>query len=185
MRKNFGKKTWFYPMPVLIVGSYDEQGNADAMNAAWGGVYDANQIMISLSAGHKTTKNIKAKGEFTVSFADAANVVAADYVGMESANDVPNKLEKAGWHAEKSGTVDAPIIKELPLALECKLVKFNEDGNVIGEIVGISADESILGADGEVDPKLFKALGLDPVSNEYRVMGEAVGHAFKDGAKLK
>ena len=96
MRKNFGQKTWFYPLPVLIVGSYDEQGNADAMNAAWGGVYDTNQIVMSLSPGHKTTKNIKAKGEFTVSFADAANVVAADYVGMESANNVPNKLEKAG-----------------------------------------------------------------------------------------
>lgn len=185
MRKNFGPKTWFYPLPVLIVGSYDEQGNADAMNAAWGGVYDNNQIVMSLSPGHKTTKNIRAKGEFTVSFADAANVVAADYVGMESANSVPNKLEKAGWHAVKSERVDAPIIEELPLALECKLVKFNEDGKTVGEIVGISVDENILGADGEVDPALFKALGLDPVSNEYRVMGEAVGHAFKDGAKLK
>ena len=166
MRKNFGQKTWFYPLPVLIVGSYDEQGNADAMNAAWGGVYDTNQIVMSLSPGHKTTKNIKAKGEFTVSFADAANVVAADYVGMESANNVPNKLEKAGWHAVKSEKVDAPIIEELPLALECRLVKFNEDGKVIGEIVGVSADESNLGEDGEVDEGLFKVLGLDPESND-------------------
>ena len=95
MRKNFGQNTWFYPLPVLIVDSYDENGKADAMNAAWGGIYDRNHVILCLSAGHKTTQNIKAKAAFTVSFADAAHVVEADYVGLVSENDVPDKLERA------------------------------------------------------------------------------------------
>ena len=120
MRKNFGVKPWFYPMPVLIIGSYDENGKPDAMNAAWGGLYEANMVELCLSAGHKTTKNIKAKGAFTVSFADAAHVSACDYVGMDSANDVPDKMEKSGFTVTKSEFVDAPVINELPLTLECK-----------------------------------------------------------------
>ncbi len=184
MRKNFGKKTWFYPLPVLIVGTYDENGKPDAMNAAWGGIYDSNQVVLCLSEGHKTTKNIKIKGAFTVSFADAAHVVEADYVGIVSANDTDNKMEKAGFNTIKSEYVDAPIINELPLALECKLVKVNEDGNIIGEIVNVSADESILNNDGNIDPAKLQAIAFDPVQNTYIKLGEKVGNAFKDGAQL-
>lgn len=184
MRKDFGKKTWFYPLPVLIVGTYDENGKPDAMNAAWGGIYDSNQVVLCLSVGHKTTKNIKIKGAFTVSFADAAHVVEADYVGIVSANDTDNKMEKAGFNTIKSEYVDAPIINELPLALECKLVKVNEDGNIIGEIVNVSADESILNNDGNIDPAKLQAIAFDPVQNTYIKLGEKVGNAFKDGAQL-
>lgn len=185
MRKNFGQNTWFYPLPVLIIGSYDENGKADAMNAAWGGIYDANHVVLSLSEGHKTTKNIKAKGAFTVSFADAAHVVEADYVGMVSANTVADKLEKAGFHTTKSEYVDAPVIGELPMALECRLVKVNEDGNIIGEIVNISADESVLTENGTIDPQKLQVISFDPVQNAYLKLGEKVGNAFKDGAALK
>lgn len=185
MRKDFGKKTWFYPLPVLIVGSYDEDGKADAMNAAWGGIYDRDHVILCLSAGHKITKNIRAKGAFTVSFADAAHVVEADYVGLVSANDEPGKLEKAGFHAAPSLHVDAPIIDELPMTLECRLVKFNEDGNIIGEIVNVSADEKILDADGVIDPAKLEAISFDPVHNAYLKLGEKVGNAFRDGGKLK
>lgn len=185
MRKNFGQNTWFYPLPVLIIGSYDENGQADAMNAAWGGIYERNHVILSLSAGHKTTQNIKSKGAFTVSFADAAHVIAADYVGLVSANNVENKLEKAGFHTTRSPFVDAPIIDELPMTLECRLVKVNEDGNLIGEIVNISAEESILGEDGEIDPGKLQAISFDPVHNTYLKLGEKVGNAFKDGAALK
>lgn len=184
MRKNFGANTWMYPMPVLIVGTYDEAEKADAMNAAWGGIYDTNQVMLCLGE-HKTTANIRTKGAFTVSFADAAHVVPADYVGIVSANNTPDKMEKAGFHTTKSEFVDAPIIDELPMTLECKLVKFNEDGIVIGEIVNVSADESILGADGKVDPAKLQAISFDPVGNTYLVLGEKVGNAFLDGNKLK
>lgn len=185
MRKNFGTKPWFYPLPVLIIGTYDEEGNADAMNAAWGGLYDANMVELCLSAGHKTTKNIRAKGAFTISFADALHVAACDYVGIVSANDTPDKLKKAGFTTEKSAFVDAPIIRELPMALECKLVKITEDGNIIGEIVNVNAEESILGEDGLIDASKMRAIAFDPVHNGYLVLGEKVGNAFSDGNALK
>lgn len=185
MRKDFGAKTWMYPLPVLIIGTYDEEGNADAMNAAWGGIYDTNQVVLCLSAGHKTTKNIHTKKAFTVSFADEAHVAACDYVGIVSANKEPEKLKKAGFTVTKSAHVDAPVINELPVTLECRLVKLSEDGNVIGEIVNVSADESVLGENGSIDPAKLRPIAFDPVNNGYLVLGERVGNAFSDGAKLK
>lgn len=185
MRKNFGVNSWFYPLPVLIVGSYDENGAADAMNAAWGGLYDADKVELCLSADHKTTKNIKKNGAFTVSFADAAHVAECDYVGIVSANDTPDKMKKAGFSVEKSGFVNAPIIKELPLTLECELIKINEDGNVIGKIVNISADETILDAEGKIDVMKLRPITYEPVKHGYHVLGEKVGNAFGDGKKLK
>lgn len=184
MRKNFGVKPWVYPQPVLIIGTYDENGKPDAMNAAWGGQYDNNKVMLCLGA-HKTTDNIRLKKAFTVSFATASTVVASDYVGIVSANNVPDKMEKAGFTTVRSEFVDAPVINELPLTLECRLEKFNEDGNVIGEIVNISADESILDENGNVDAKKLDAIIFDPTSAVYLRPGDKVGNAFKDGAKLK
>ena len=185
MRKNFGAKPWFYPLPVLMIGTYDEDGTPDAMNAAWGGLYDADKIVLCLSEGHKTTTNIKMKGAFTVSFADAVHVTEADYVGMESANQVKDKLAKAGLHTLKSEYVDAPIIDEFPLTLECRLLKMTEDGNIIGQIVNVSADERIIGEDGKIDASLLQAISFDPVHNVNLKLGEKVGNAFQDGAKLK
>lgn len=185
MRKNFGKKTWFYPLPVLIIGSYDENGKADAMNAAWGGIYDSDKVVLCLSENHKTTQNIKKRGAFTVSFADTAHVVEADYVGLVSANEVEDKLERAGFHTTKSEFVDAPLIDELPMTLECKLIKVNEDGNIIGEIVNVNADDSVLGEDGRIDATKLQAISYDPVHNTYVKMGEKVGNAFSDGANLE
>lgn len=185
MRKNFGKKTWFYPLPVLIIGSYDENGKADAMNAAWGGIYDSDKVVLCLSENHKTTQNIKKRGAFTVSFADTAHVVEADYVGLVSTNEVEDKLERAGFHTTKSEFVDAPLIDELPMMLECKLIKVNEDGNIIGEIVNVNADDSVLGEDGMIDATKLQAISYDPVHNTYVKMGEKVGNAFSDGANLE
>ena len=183
MRKNFGAKPWVYPQPVLMIGTYDESGKPNLMNAAWGGQYDANQVMLCLSR-HKTTDNIRATGAFTVSFATASTVVPCDYVGIVSANQEPKKMEKAGFTTVKSEFVNAPIINELPLTLECKFLKINEDGNVIGEIVNVSADENIL-TDGNVDYKKLDAIIFDPAAAAYIRLGEKVGNAFKDGAKLK
>lgn len=185
MRKNFGAKTWLYPMPVLIVGTYDENGTPDAMNAAWGGIYDTNQVMVCLADDHKTTENIRKTGAFTVSFATARTVVPCDYVGIVSANKVPDKFEKAGFHAQKSAYVNAPIIRELPMTLECKLVKFNEDGICVGEIVNVSADESILDENGVIDAKKLDPIIYDGVTHAYLRLGEKVGRAFSDGKKLK
>lgn len=185
MRKNFGVKPWFYPLPVLIVGSYDENGQADAMNAAWGGLYDANLVELCLSSGHKTTKNIKATEAFTVSFADAKNVAKCDYVGIVSANNTPDKMEKAGFTVTKSSFVNAPIIEELPMTLECRLKKVTEEGNIIGEIVNISVDDSIFDENGQIDVDKLQPIAFDPVKNDYRVIGEKVGNAFEDGNKME
>ncbi len=185
MRKNFGPKTWMYPLPVLIVGTYDENGNPNAMNAAWGGIYDTNQVMLCLSEGHKTYKNINAKGAFTVSMATADHVVACDYVGIESGNKLENKFEKAGFTATKSEFVDAPIINELPMTIECKLQGETTEGILIGQIVNISADESILDAEGKISPELLKPITYDSVHHVYRTLGEIVGNAFQDGNALK
>ena len=185
MRKNFGAESWIYPMPVLIVGSYDENGAPNAMNAAWGGIYDTNQIMICLAHEHKTTENIKKTGAFTVSFATVRTVAPCDYVGIVSANDEPDKFAKAGFHAVKSEFVNAPVISELPMTLECRLIKFNEDGICVGEIVNISADESVLDEKGNVDARKLDPIIYDCVTNAYWSFGEKVGQAFEDGSKIQ
>lgn len=181
-RTNFGAKPQMYPMPVLIIGTYDENGVPNAMNAAWGIITDSNEISISMSE-HKTTKNIEITKAFTVSMATEEMVVACDYVGIESADKVPDKFEKAGFHAEKSEFVNAPIIKELPMTLECKFKSFI-DGILIGEIVNICADDSIL-TNGVIDPKKLKPITYDPVNHKYIGLGEIVGNAFSDGNKIK
>ena len=184
MRKNFGAKTWAYPMPVFIVGSYDAEGKPDAMNAAWGGIYDTNQIMVCLAEDHKTTDNIKVSGAFTVSFATENTVVPSDYVGIVSANDNADKLAIAGFHATKSEFVNAPLFDELPMAVECKLLKFNEDGICIGEVVNVSVEESILDENGRVNPKKLAPICYDSVNHNYLSLGDPVGKAFSDGKKL-
>ena len=181
-RVDFGAKPWVFPMPVLIVGTYDENGIPNAMNAAWGCITDMAEISISMSE-HKTTDNFAKTGAFTVAFATEDTVVACDYVGVESANKVPDKFEKAGFTAVKSKKVNAPIIQELPMSLECKVKSF-EDGILIGEIVNVNADESIL-TDGVIDYKKLKPITYDPVTHDYVALGTTVGKAFSDGMKLK
>jgi len=181
-RVDFGAKPWVFPMPVLIVGTYDENGVPNAMNAAWGCITDMAEISISMSE-HKTTENFTKTGAFTVAFATEDTVVACDYVGVESASKVPNKFEKAGFTAVKSEKVNAPIIQELPMSLECKVKSF-EDGILIGEIVNVNADENIL-TDGVIDYKKLKPITYDPVTHDYVALGAAVGKAFSDGMKLK
>ena len=172
-------------MPVLMIGTYDENGIPNVMNAAWGGMYDTNQIMLCISHSHKTAENIKKTGAFTVSFATAKTVAPCDYVGMVSANDVPDKLARAGFNTQKSEFVNAPVIAELPMTLECKLLKFNEDGICVGDIVNVSADESILDENGRIDAKLLDPIIYDGVTHAYWGFGEKVGQAFSDGKAIK
>lgn len=186
MRKSFGPKTWLYPMPVFMIASYDENGVPDAMNAAWGGTSDENQISMCLSAEHKTVKNILARKAFTVSMADADHVTACDYLGIVSANKVPDKLARCGLHVTKSELVDAPIIDELPMTIECRLVSYDPStGCMIGEIVNVSADERVLSENGKIDPAKLRPITFDPVNNAYLTLGEKVGNAFKDGLSIQ
>ena len=187
MRKDLGSKTLLFPMPVLIIGTYDENGEADAMNAAWGGIYDYNQITISLS-GHVTTDNIRKNKAFTVSLATKKTVEASDYVGLVSKAKEPKKLEKAGLHPFKSAKVNAPLFEEYPLTLECELISLDgemgEGGTLIGQIVNVSVDESIL-TDGKIDMKKFEPITFDTITAKYRVMGDELADAIKLGLKLK
>lgn len=181
-RVDFGAKPWMFPMPILIIGTYDENGVPNAMNAAWGMISDYHEISISL-AEHKTTENFMKTGAFTVSIATEDTVIASDYVGVASAYDNPEKFEKAGFHAVKSSRVNAPLIEELPMTLEC-LVKSFEDGILIGEIVNVCADESVI-TDGKIDLKKLKPIAYDPCNNTYVGLGDVVGKAFSDGLQLK
>ena len=181
-RINFGSKPLMYPQPVLIIATYDENDVPNAMNAAWGITTDFNEISISLSE-HKTTDNFAKTGAFTVSMATEDQVVGCDYVGIESGRKVPDKFEKAGFHATKSEFVNAPLIDELPLALECRVKSF-EDGILVGEIVNVSADESVV-TDGKVDLNKLRPIAFDPFNNAYMGLGEKVGNAFSDGKRIK
>lgn len=186
MRKNFGAKPWTYPQPVFIIATYGEDGTPDAMNAAWGGISDDTQLSICLGANHKTTANILARKAFTVSMATADQLVPCDYVGIASANTVPDKLAKTGWHITRSAFVDAPLIDELPMAVECRLVSYDpESCHLVGEIVNVSADESVLDEAGKIDPDKLQPILFDPIHNAYRKLGEKAGNAFRDGAALR
>ncbi len=186
MRKNLGAKPLVYPQPVLIIASYDENGTPDAMNAAWGGICGPAHISMALGERHKTVKNILARGAFTISMGDVEHMAACDYVGIVSANDVPDKLDRAGFHTTKSGFVDAPVIEELPMALECKLISYDEASScLVGEIVNVCADEKVLNSEGKIDLSRLRPITFDPMNAAYHIVGEKVGNAFQDGAALK
>lgn len=184
MRKDFGSKTWMYPLPVLIIGTYDEDGRANAMNAAWGGIHNDDTVCLCISRDHKTMKNLLKKKALTISFGTESMLKACDFVGIVSGNNVPEKLEKAGFSVSKSRFVDAPVINELPMCMECELIKV-EGENLVAKIVNVSADESVLGPDGLVDYKKIRPITYDPVHHDYVALGDVVGKAFCDGKILK
>lgn len=172
-------------MPVLIVAAYDADGRPNVMNAAWGGIFTDESIGICISEGHKTTKNILATRAFTVSMATVEQLKACDYVGIVSGNNVPDKFFRAGFTAVRSEVVNAPIIAELPMTLECEMVSYDEESNhLVGRIVNVSADESIL-TDGKIDYRKLRPVTYDPINHHYIELGEVVGNAFSDGKSLK
>ena len=187
MRKDFGPQSWLFPMPVLIIGTYDENGNPDAMNAAWGSIYDYNQVTVSLGS-HVTTDNIRKNKAFTISFATEETLQASDFVGIFSQKKEPDKIKKAGLTPVKSKFVNARLFEEYPLTIECELVSLDgamgEGGTLIGKIVNVSADEKIL-TQGKVDVEKLNAIAFDPFTNTYVLCNQIAGFAFKDGMKLK
>ncbi|MCC8094494.1 MAG: flavin reductase family protein [Tannerellaceae bacterium] len=186
MRKNFGAKPLSYPQPVFIIATYGEDGTPNAMNAAWGGISNMKEISICISAGHKTTANILSRKAFTVNMAEAGQVTACDYVGIVSGNKVTDKFAKVGFHAVRSAFVDAPLIEELSIAIECKLIDFNPESGILrGEIVNVSVDERVLDENGKVDVAKAMPIIFDPFNNDYLKVGEKVGNAFSDGKQLK
>jgi flavin reductase (DIM6/NTAB) family NADH-FMN oxidoreductase RutF len=184
MKKNFGGKNWMFPMPVLIVGTYGDDGTPDVMNAAWGGITLEDEITICIDTAHRTWANIAARKAFTVAFGTADTVASCDYLGLVSGNKTPDKVAKSGFTVAKSAFVDAPVVNELPLVLECTLVSMDEtDCNVVGKIVNCAVEESAL-TDGLPDAAKMKPLCYDACAHVYRVMGAVAGKAFSDGKKL-
>lgn len=186
MKTNHKPQSIIYPQPVLVIASYDKEGKADAMVAAWGGIYDTNQIGFMLDHHHQTTENIKESGAFTVSMATVDTMAASDYFGTVSEAKAAGKIEKVGYHAVKSEQVNAPVITEYPLTFECKVSKVTqvgEDFHFVGDIVNILADESIL-TDGKIDPKKLNPLTFDAVHGTYITLGDTVGKAWGEGRKF-
>lgn len=186
MRKNFGAKAMCYPMPVFIIGTYNADGTPNAMNAAWGGISEETEITICVDWAHKTAENLIARKAFTVSMATAKMLAACDYVGIVSGTKEPDKFARAGFHATKSEFVDAPLIDELPMALECEVISYDQETcRLVGRIVNVCADESVLGENGKVDVQKLQPITYDPMNHHYLVLGEKAGQAFHDGAVLK
>ena len=181
--KSLGVKTFICPQPVLILGTFDKDGVPNAMNAAWGGIYDYDKVVISL-ASHKTTDNFKVNKCFTLGIGDTKNVVACDYVGIVSGTKVKDKVNKAGWTYFKSELINAPVFNELPITLECEIDSFN-DGILIGKILNVLAQDEILGSDGLPDYSKFTPITYDPIHHNYIALGDVVGKAFSDGKKVK
>ena len=188
MKKNLGPKPFMYPLPVLIVGTYGEDGTPDAMNVAYGGILNAARLQINIGVRHKTSDNIKLKKEFTVGIADKKNLVPADYVGIASGHDTEDKIAKTGWTVFRSENVDAPMFSELPITLECRVEEINQYDQtlrIVAEIVNTIVDDAVLDQDGNVDADKLEAISYDPSTHAYRVLGAAVGQAFADGNNLK
>ena len=187
MRKNIKTTEAIFPMPVLMIATYNEDGSVDVMNAAWGTMLSRNQVILNLTQTHKTVKNIKARKSFTVSIADASHVKEADYFGVVSGNNTPNKFENTGLTATKSENVDAPIINEFPISFECEFIEYQDDEygcGVIGKVVNVTADEKVM--DGEnINISKVNAIAFDPYTHGYYKVTERVGEAFKDGMQLK
>ena len=184
MKKNIKTTEAIFPMPVLMIATYNDDGTVDVMNAAWGTMFERDQVILNLTESHKTVQNIRKRKAFTVSIANAKNVVAADYLGMVSGNDVPNKFENTGLTATKSERVDAPIINEFPICMECELLDGESNWGIVGKVINTSANEEVMNGDN-VDINLLEAISFDPYTHGYYKVTERVGNAFKDGLQLK
>ena len=186
--KNFGPKSWILPQPVLIIGTYDNDKNANAMNAAWAGQWDANEIVISMGA-HATTDNLNRCPDFTVAFATVDTMIASDFVGITSAKQDPQKIGRTGWRIIPSENIDAPIFQDFPMTLECrikqKIDESNEGYYIIAEIINVIADEKFLSEDGLPDIEKMNLIVYDPIHKGYIKLNKRIGNAFCDGKRLK
>lgn len=187
MFKDLGVKPYVFPMPVLMIATYGKDGKVDVMNMAWGGICDENRVALNISESHKTAENIKLRGAFTLSIADIDHIKEADYFGIASGNDTADKFERSGLHAFKSTRVDAPVVEEFPLTLECKALECQHTGTgfrVLGEIMNVLADRKILDENGEPDPTKLNAFVFDQFKGDYYAIGKKVGKAWDAGAEL-
>lgn len=185
--KDLGANPFAFPMPVLMIATYDDDGTVNVMNMAWGGICAENMIALNLDETHRTSANIEKRGAFTVSVADVPHLDESDYFGIVSGNDEKDKFARTGMHARRSANVDAPIVEEYPLTMECRVAEIQADSvcgyRVVGEIVNVVARDDVVGEDGKVDPLLLRAFAYDPYRSGYYAIGEKVGQAWESGAR--
>lgn len=187
MKKELAVNPYLFPMPVLMIATYGDDGKVDVMNMAWGGICAEDMVSLNISEDHKTSANIKKTNAFTLSIADVDHLEAADFFGIATGNKMEDKFERSGLTAVKSQKVNAPIIDEFPLTLECEVVEYKNEVygfHVIGRIVGVLAEAHVLNEKGKVDPKKLNAFVFDQFQNGYYAIGEKVGQAWNSGASL-
>ena len=187
MRTKLNITEGIFPMPVLMIATYNEDGSVNVMNAAWGTMQARDTVALSLTESHKTVQNIKTRGAFTISITDASHITEADYFGVESGNRIPDKFARSGLTATKAESVDAPVINEFPICLECEFIEYqsNKYGcGVIGKVVNVTADEKVM-EQGKINMSLVNAIAFDPYTHGYYKVTERVGEAFSDGLKFK
>ena len=184
MKKQIKTTEAIFPMPVLMIATYNDDNTVNVMNAAWGTMLERDEVILNLTESHKTVKNIRKRKAFTVSIANAKNVKVADYFGVVSGNNIENKFENSNLTTTKSENVDAPIINEFPICMECKLLEDESDWGIVGKVVSVSADEEVM-TDDQVDISKLEAIAFDPYTHGYYKVAERVGNAFKDGLELK
>ena len=187
MKKSLGANPYLFPMPVLMIATYDENNVVDVMNMAWGGICEIDMVALNIEKERKTEKNIELKGAFTVSIADIEHLAEADFFGIASGNTMPDKFERSGLHAVKSENVDAPVVEEFPVTLECEVAQVQTEGGslrIVGKIVNVLADEKVLDEKGKVDPVKLNAFVFDQFQNGYYAIGEKVGQAWSSGDKF-
>ena len=187
MKKNLGVVQAVFPMPVLMVAAYDEAGKVNVMNAAWGMICNSDRIALFIDEDHKTTQNLLKSKAFTVSLADRAHMDVADFFGIASGNKMPDKFERTGYTATKSAFVNAPVIEEFPVVMECELAEVVQNDSfycIVGKIVNTAVEEAVLDEKGKVAPDRLEALVFDQFQHGYYVVGEKVGKAWNAGAAL-
>lgn len=187
MKKSFGVQPYLFPMPTYMIGTYNEDDTVDLMMMAWGGICDTDMVALNLAADHKTVANLKARKAFTLAIPGVDTLKESDFLGIASANKMPDKFARTGLHAVKSDKVDAPVIEEYPVTLECTVERFEDEPyglRVLGRIVNVLADEKTLDEKGKIDAGKINAFVFDQMRNGYYAIGEKVGQAWNAGAGL-
>ena len=188
MAKDFGVKPYLFPMPTYMIGTYNEDDTVDVMMMAWGGICAEDMVALNLEVDHKTVANLEKRKAFTLAVPGTDTLRESDFLGIASSNKMADKFERTGLHAVKSAHVDAPVVEEFPITLECKVSECQHTAygfRVLGEIVNVLADEKVLDEKGKVDPSKLNAFVFDQMRSGYYAIGEKVGQAWQSGAKKK
>ena len=187
MTKDFGAKPYLFPMPTYMIGTYNEDDSVDVMMMAWGGICAEDMVALNLEAEHKTVANLETRRAFTLAVPGTDTLRESDFLGIATSNKMKDKFQRTGLHAVKSGRVDAPVITEYPITLECEVVEMQSQPyglRVLGKIVNVIADEKVLDDAGKIDAGKLRAFAFDQMQNGYYAIGERVGQAWHSGADL-